>query len=87
MVFRSGGILDKSLIDIKNVIRDVHVSILSLNKNILEKDNYSQPINITNNTSNASNNSKEYLMEDTKDVISNNRSSWWAQSERIRATV
>jgi hypothetical protein len=89
LTFKSGGFLDRSLLDLKIIMKDVHSSILNLNKNLIETSNLNNKnINITNNNStNASSNSKEYLMGDVRDVISDNRLSWWAQSERIRATV
>ena len=89
LAFKSGGFLDKSLLDLKLIMKDVHSSILNLNKDLNENNGVnSQPINITNNSSTrTASNNKEYLMEDVRDVISNNRLSWWAQSERIRATI
>jgi hypothetical protein len=87
---KNNEVLNNSVIDLKTVMKDVHKSILDLNKNMLAKNEEQKPVSVTNNNitnNNSGSNNKEYLMGDTRDAISNNRSSWWSQSERVRATI
>jgi hypothetical protein len=81
---KSGGVLDKALGELKNIMTDVNKNILSMNKNLANTKSVN---NSSINISGGASNNKDYLFENTRDPIFADRTNWWNLSQRTRSTV
>jgi hypothetical protein len=82
---KKGGILDKSLQDIKNIMMEVNKNILNFN------NSNSNPVVVNNNSTNVmgggGNQGKEYLFKPMYDVNTDKRIAWWKASREYSATA
>jgi hypothetical protein len=80
---KKGGIIDKSLQDIKNIMMEVNKNILNIN------NSNSNPVIVNNNSTSVmdNNESKKYLFKPMYDVNTDKRIAWWKASREYSATA
>jgi hypothetical protein len=84
LAMKPNGIFDKSLKDLKLAINEMNKNMVLIGKGLNENKN----INTSSvNISNATQNTKEYLFENTRDPIFADRTNWWNLSQRTRSTI
>lgn len=85
---RPDGVFDKALKEIQMVAFDINKNIKNLNESITSTQKQTSPsVFNVNNSSGSGYTGKEYLMENERDAIFNDRVKWLVYSQNIRATT